>query len=577
MKQFHRFDLTTFVRTFFCIIILSFLLLPQIAFASPLLDEYNYVPLYFDGYDTGYQACTIKGNAYIPIDALKEYGDCTGFAIDEQKKQILFTPAEMDLFIGDEETTAFIQQYAGTCYYSLKTIDRTAYVSLNLIRDFCDLSYTVDEDDVSSNKNATAITCVNMERASDSVRTAAVVRRTAAAGSLFDADGGKITLKKGQEVYVLGSTSNFYQVRTFDGDVCYVSKSDLGEVVSGNPGYDYIYTAKKKDLSGDKFNMVWFSANASGVSALPPDEDGVDVVAPVWLHQIVNGDGNVESCGDRGFVDLCHERNKQVWICLTNDMTTKGSTNYTSAVLADEQLRRKTVAQYLFYACLFDADGLNIDYEDVLTADGSNLTLFTAELYEYCSRLGLVLSSDVLIPTPGNLKIYQYDKVIDSLDYLCAMTYDQHWSSSPQAGSVSDQTWYTQCIEDLLQYCPGEKLLMGVPFYTRIWNVDAKGNKLGSTAVIMDSARIKVSRSGITPVWLPDKGQYYIEYTENGKLYRIWLEDKRSIATRLSNVYYYGLAGTCCWRYGQQEEGILQVFDDIYHCGGSPGAYTEPY
>lgn len=568
---------TTFFGTFFCILLLSFMIFSQAAFAAPKLDEYNFVPLIFEGKDTGIQACTIKGNAYIPIDALKEYGDCSSFTIDTAKKQILLRPAEMDLYIGDPQTTDFIKTYAGTCYTPLKTIDNKLYISLNLIKDLADLTFTADEGNTASNKAQTSITFVEMKRASQESGSAFLPYKTTAAGSLLEGSDARITLKQNEEVSILGETENFYKVETLSGDVCYVLKSEIEFTEGGTSAYDYIFTAKKKKTIRNKFNMVWFSANSAGISALPPDEAGVDVVAPVWMNQIVEGNGNISVYGDRGFVDLCHERGKQVWICFTNDMTTTGSTNYTSKVLADEDLRRKTIAQYLFYACLYDADGLNIDYEDIKVTDGDNLTIFTQELYHYCSRLGLVLSTDVYVPNIANRKIYQYAEIADHVDYECVMSYDQHWSSGPDAGSISAQDWYIEAFEELITYCPSEKLIMGVPFYTRIWQVDSNGKKISGTAYTMGNARIKVERSGVTPVWLPVEGQYYAEYTEGGKRYQVWLEDKRSIATRLSNVYYYDLAGTGCWRYGQQENGILDVFDAINHDGISPGSFTDPY
>ena len=361
------------------------------------------------------------------------------------------------------------------------------------------------------------------------------------------------------------------------GEICYVNKSDIKETYEDTSSFDFVFSAKQKTGLDRKFNLVWTNANSEGVSFLAPEPAGIDVVSPVWLNQIVEGEGSIKSVCDRGYVDLCHERGMQVWITLNNDMTTRGSTNYTTKVLADANLRRKTIAQYLFYAMMIDADGLNIDYEDVRMSDGSNLTVFTKEMSKYCGRLGLYLASSVYIPTSWNYDIYQYDKVAGSLDYFCVMTYDEHFNGDEYAGSVSSAPFYTSSMENMLKYCSEDKILMGIPFYTRIWTVGENDKNLGASAVIMPTSRSRVKTAGVTPVWLDDMAQYFATWNEDGKTIKVWLEDKRSIAAKLSCVYDYDLAGSCCWRLGQEESGIMSLFEEVYHEGKSPKDYKDLY
>jgi len=200
-----------------------------------------------------------------------------------------------------------------------------------------------------------------------------------------------------------------------------------------------------------------------------------------------------------------------------------------------------------------------------------------AQFYKYSSRLGLTLSVDVMVPKSWNQKVYDYKAIGENCDYVCVMTYDEHYSGSTYAGSVSSQSFYTEAMETMLGFVPAEKIVMGIPFYTRVWTVDSSGRKLSSYATTMMTARKLVNENYLTPDWLVDTGQYYVEYIDSGSNKRIWLEDARSIANRLSYVYYYKLAGSCCWAYGQQESGILDVFRAIYKDGEAPGAYADPY
>jgi len=60
---------------------------------------------------------------------------------------------------------------------------------------------------------------------------------------------------------------------------------------------------------------------------------------------------------------------------------------------------------------------------------------------------------------------------------------------------------------------------------------------------------------------LQDKGQNYVEYHKAGKLYRIWLEDQKSIALKANLVHKYGLAGAASWRKDFEQPEIWDVLN----------------
>jgi len=82
----------------------------------------------------------------------------------------------------------------------------------------------------------------------------------------------------------------------------------------------------------------------------------------------------------------------------------------------------------------------------------------------------------------------------EAVDYIMYMSYDQHWSTSPVAGSVAQVSWQEKIVKRVLEQegVPREKLLLGIPFYTRLWKetVDESGKKkLTSSALTMKQAK----------------------------------------------------------------------------------------
>jgi spore germination protein YaaH len=146
---------------------------------------------------------------------------------------------------------------------------------------------------------------------------------------------------------------------------------------------------------------------------------------------------------------------------------------------------------------------------------------------------------------------------------MMVMAYDEHWASSPVAGSVSSLPWVEKSIVQIMKEdkVPPDKLVLSVPFYTRIWTEQVKDGKTSVTsrAVFMDTARKLVKEKNLTPVFLPEIGQYYVEYKDGDQLIKVWLEDEVSMKARVELVRKYNLAGVASWRRGYEVPEIWDV------------------
>lgn len=542
------------------------------AYAAPA--DYEPFSMVHDGRSVAGTGYMYRGTPYIPLDTLRACGKTDTYTAELQHTdgaRLSMDLSKLNLYIGDGETTKFIKRYGGTVHIPLRRIDGVYFAPLNTATQFSGLAYTLR----GSTLYMTSLT------------DASQVGRIAGDGvqglsSLVEGDGLPLRFTKGDVVFVRRTTPTYYQVETLSGDVAYILQSDLHMAGDDERLLDFYRSANTKpDHSSAKINLAWHYAGTVSPAA-PPANGGIDVLAPTWFDQIVEGDGNISNVGDLGYTRTAHENGYFVWATITNNMSTKGSTNYTTKVLADTALRNKTIAQYLFYASLYEIDGINIDYEDVRDADRNGLTAFVKEMRTYTERLGLTLSIATLIPKPWTVE-YDYEALGKAVDYITVMTYDEHYSSSPAAGSVSSLPWVDTAIRDLLDYVGGHKVLMGIPLYARLWTVSAAGKPVANRALTMSGARSVIESNNLVPEWLPSVGQYYAEYPNDTQqpagshTDKIWLEDARSVAGRLALIYKYNLAGSACWQYTQGEDAVWNVFEAVYRKGVSPGYFTAPY
>ena len=124
-----------------------------------------------------------------------------------------------------------------------------------------------------------------------------------------------------------------------------------------------------------------------------------------------------------------------------------------------------------------------------------------------------------------------------------------------------------QGIKDTLEEVPAEQVILGVPFYTRVWELTpvAEGTDAeisrgrcikrlfeidddhgvggrrtievgidgrGCEGVSMSEVDSRVAANGVNLEWLEDCGQYYAEYQYDGKTYKIWVEDQKSYSEK---------------------------------------------
>ncbi len=123
---------------------------------------------------------------------------------------------------------------------------------------------------------------------------------------------------------------------------------------------------------------------------------------------------------------------------------------------------------------------------------------------------------------------------------LILMGYDEHWASSPIAGSVASLSWAEKGIIDIMTHdeVPASKMILGVPFYTRLWAEEVVDGqvKVSLRALYMSGAQKIVEERGLTPGFDEKSGQNYVSYEENGITYKMWLEDEQSMRARAETV-----------------------------------------
>ncbi|MFZ5352858.1 MAG: S-layer homology domain-containing protein [Bacillota bacterium] len=319
--------------------------------------------------------------------------------------------------------------------------------------------------------------------------------------------------------------------------------------------------SKPDNANNNRINLAW--DYMSGKTPQMDDAisiDGLNVISPTWFT-LEDINGNVGSIADLEYTKWAHKKGYKVWALFDN----KFNKEMTSRVINNPEARKTAIDAVIRYSQQYDVDGINIDFENMYTEDRDAFTLFVKEFYEQAKAKELVVSVDVTVITPKSNWSNCYDRkeLAKVSDYIALMAYDQHWSGSPVSGSVAQLTWVETELQEVLLEVPAEKLLLGLPFYTRLWKEEYQASTsktiVTSKAISMETAEKTIADNNAVKVWDDVSGQYYATYQKDGATYKIWLEDAKSIELKAKLVPKYKLAGTAAWRLGFEKPEIWTV------------------
>ena len=269
----------------------------------------------------------------------------------------------------------------------------------------------------------------------------------------------------------------------------------------------------------------------------------INTVAPRWFFLEANG--AVSDVAEPELVTWAHANGKRVWALVGNHF----DKDITHEHIGSLDARAALVEQLLSLAETYHLDGLNIDFEGFYPEDRDNFSAFIAELGTAMRDQGLTLSVDV--PPTGLfewIEPFDFALIGGYADYVVLMGYDEHWVGHPRPGSVSSLSWYQDKMDQLIALVPAQKVIAGLPLYTRDWY--ERGGRNNSTDLLIPAQIELLQRTGAKTNWDPGTGQYVARYTQIGVEHTIWVEDSRSLAQKLQVGLDHGVAGHAYWHMG---------------------------
>ena len=507
------------------------------------------------------------GKAYIGYDVVRKHLN-SRFYWDPGENILLYTlPKDMVTVEVGSKDYMISKDKQSADYVILKTEGNNAYIALDFIQQYTNIEYEVYDDP----RRIMIVSDWGERKVAKAKKDTQVRYRGGVKSPVLT------EIKKKDEVTVIEDEENWKKVRTKDGFIGYVKKNALKKEEKKMFSRDFEeeeFTSIKKDYT---INMAWHNVTNdtanSGVLEKIADSKGLTTIAPTWYH-VKDTEGNLESISSAEYVNYAHQSNIEVWATVRDFDGGISSYEESLELLSSTSNREKLINQLIAEALQVGIDGINVDFEKISEECGEHYIQFIRELSVRCRQNSLVLSVDNYVPKGYNM---QYDRKEQGIvaDYVVIMGYDEHFGGSPEAGPVSSYDFVKDGIEETLKEVPAEKVISGIPFFTRLWKEIPKSEqelaeqagteegeypmKVTSDALGMSAAESVVETSGAEITRDENAKQDYATWTSGEETYKIWLENEESIEAKLKLMKKHKLAGTAAWALGQEKKSTWEL------------------
>lgn len=230
-------------------------------------------------------------------------------------------------------------------------------------------------------------------------------------------------------------------------------------------------------------------------------------------------------------------------------------------MLINERTRGNLIANIVDTITEMGYEGVNIDFEFILSEDRDNFTQFVGDVTTAVNELGYEVTVDLAPKTSST----QSGLLYEGKDYMglgnasnraFVMTYEWGYTYGP-AMAVAPINKVRQVLEYATTQIPSEKISMGIPNYGYDFTQPyVRGESKAKTIGNIEAVNIAINNNSIIMFDEISKTPFF-SYVEDNVTHEVWFEDARSIWEKYKLIKEYNLYGFGCWQ-------IMQLFRPMW-------------
>lgn len=222
-------------------------------------------------------------------------------------------------------------------------------------------------------------------------------------------------------------------------------------------------------------------------------------------------------------------------------------------------------------------NGVNIDFEGMGSSDNAPFVTFITNLNNALNTANPSYELSICLYAVDWSNTFNMTALSNQVNYFTIMGYDYYYGGSSQAGPTAPlynyQTSYNYTLGKSITYyikqgAPANKLLLGLPYYGREWEVTQNTTLPASTTGAFNASRTLLAISTgsnyttANKYWEGNCYSPYYKFTTGGSLRQCWVDDAYSMDRKFKMVNQRELGGIAIWALGY-DNGLTSYWNLI--------------
>ncbi len=289
-------------------------------------------------------------------------------------------------------------------------------------------------------------------------------------------------------------------------------------------------------------------------ASLERNIDRIDAVVPDWFS--VPGPGcELEEHIDAPTARIVGGHDVLVLPRLANLSKGQWRGAEVAEMMRDDDSRRCLVKKVVERLHALDADGINVDIEELAPEDSEGLLELLVELKNALHPKGMRLTVDVAFYDPA----YDLEYIGALADAVFVMAYDQHYPMS-EPGPVSGRKWFTESVTAALTRIPADRLVVALGAYCYDWiNVKEGEPRIPAEGLSFREAMDRARAAGAAPSFEAEAENARFGYVDSQeRTHDVWCQDALSAWNQRATMTTLGVGRLALWRVGTEDETLWQ-------------------
>ena len=267
-------------------------------------------------------------------------------------------------------------------------------------------------------------------------------------------------------------------------------------------------------------------------------------------------------------VQAAREENIASLAVLTNFSNGNFSPELARSILANPDIKARTIASYVGAIQQGRMAGAMVDFENMFPEDRQLYTDFIAALSARLRSLGLVISIAVApkwadFPNAPWIGAFDYAALGRLVDYMYIMTYEWGWVGGPPQ-PIAPVNLVRRVLAYATSLIPADRIMQGINLYGYDWPLPDTPETIATT-VDPQQAIVLAAAYGATILYDEVAASPYFNYVDaGGRSHQVWFEDARSSRAKYMAAHDYNLMGTGYWQLGNDFPQNWVILSELF-------------